>query len=355
MSPFIILTIIAILYLYSAPKFRFYIERDGYYLSRSWTSFVNALFITLVVCSHGLNLFQTSIREFLPEKCAAFAIGQFGQLMVTTFFFYSGYGIMYSLLNRGGYAHKLVFPRFVSLSLNFTLAVMVYFVAHCILQNEIRWADFVVGLHDFQALGNPTWFILVTLLTYLLTYVCFVLMGEKHPAAFVLSLTALILVSIYLISRIKPAHWVNTILCFPAGMFYYLKGAQIEDILRKTGVPHIVYAILLMAAGWLMYIADLSPNIYTENLGGILFAVGVTWFVGSFSWKSPSRFLIWLGGSGLFVVYMFHLLPMRIISTLGLNDGNPYLVWLGVTITAAILIFGFYHTYKHLNRLLFSK
>lgn len=112
MSPFIILTIIAILYLYSAPKFRFYIERDGYYLSRSWTSFVNALFITLVVCSHGLNLFQTSIREFLPEKCAAFAIGQFGQLMVTTFFFYSGYGIMYSLLNRGGVCAQVGFPAF---------------------------------------------------------------------------------------------------------------------------------------------------------------------------------------------------------------------------------------------------
>lgn len=59
------------------------------------------------------------------------------------------------------------------------LAVMVYFVAHCILQNEIRWADFVVGLHDFQALGNPTWFILVTLLTYVLTYVCFVLVGGE--------------------------------------------------------------------------------------------------------------------------------------------------------------------------------
>lgn len=102
MSPFIILSVISLLYICSRPKFRRFVERDGIYLSRSWTCFVNAIFISLVVCSHGLNLFQTTIRDYLPEKLAAATISQFGQLMVATFFFYSGYGIMYSLLTRWG-------------------------------------------------------------------------------------------------------------------------------------------------------------------------------------------------------------------------------------------------------------
>ena len=102
MSPFIFLIVIVVLYITSKPRIRRFVERDDVYLSREWTSFVNALFIALVVCSHGLNLFETNIREYLPEKCTAFSIGLFGQLMVTTFFFYSGYGIMLSLLNRGG-------------------------------------------------------------------------------------------------------------------------------------------------------------------------------------------------------------------------------------------------------------
>ena len=93
---------LAVLYIISKPRIRRFVERDGMYLSRNYTSFVNALFITLVVCSHGLNLFETNIREYFPEKYTAIGIGLFNQLMVTTFFFYSGYGIMLSLLNRGG-------------------------------------------------------------------------------------------------------------------------------------------------------------------------------------------------------------------------------------------------------------
>ena len=112
MSPCILLLFISLLYLCSKPRFRRYIERDGVYLSRSWTSFINAIFITLVVCSHGLILFQTTIRDYFPEKVTAAAVGQFGQLMVTTFFFFSGYGIMHSLLNRERYCNKLLFPRF---------------------------------------------------------------------------------------------------------------------------------------------------------------------------------------------------------------------------------------------------
>lgn len=78
MSPFTILLILAILYLCSKPRLRLYVERDGMYLSRSWTALINALFIALVVCSHGLNLFQTSIHGFLPEKFTAIAVSQFG-------------------------------------------------------------------------------------------------------------------------------------------------------------------------------------------------------------------------------------------------------------------------------------
>lgn len=356
MSPFIFLIVIVVLYITSKPRIRRFVERDDVYLSREWTSFVNALFIALVVCSHGLNLFETNIREFLPEKCTAFSIGLFGQLMVTTFFFYSGYGIMLSLLNRGGYERKLIYPRFSSLSMNFVLAVFAYFVVHCILQGEIRWADFIGGLHDYQFLGNPTWFILMTLLTYVLTYVCFILTrGKIHPYVCCISLTILLSVVIFLVCRSKPSHWGNTLLCFPAGMFYYLVGRSIEQILKATKVPSLIYAILFIILGWYAYHAGIWPIVYTQNIGGIIFAVGVTWLVGSFEWKAPSCILIWLGGSGLFTVYMFHLLPMRVLTHFGFNNGNPYFVWLAVTIATAVLVLVANFGYKKLNAILISK
>lgn len=357
MSPLIILTIIAILYLKSKPKFRRYIQRDNHYLSHNWTAFVNALFISLVVCSHGLLLFQTSILDYKHEQFAAFAIFQFRQLMVTTFFFFSGYGIMYSLLHREGYVHKLLYPRFTQLSLNYLIAVIVYFGVHCILEQKIELLYLLHGTHSYSTLGNPTWFILITLFIYILTFCCFRITGQGKPMIAIGLLTAILIGSIFLIIRIKPAHWVNTMLCFPAGMFYCMKGDSIESLINKTRLPSIAWAILMMYIGHQLYHLNVQylVSIYTQNAGGILFALGTTWLFGSFTWERSSGILTWIGGSSLFTIYMFHLLPMRILTRLDINTGNPYLVWFYVFAATCILVPTMNLLFKKANSLLIKK
>lgn len=354
MSPFIFLSIVAVLYLTSRPRIRRYVERDGVYLSRDWTSFVNAFFISLVVCSHCLILFETNIRDYFPERVTASGVAKFGQLMVTTFFFYSGYGIMLSLLNRKGYTRMLIYPRFFSLSIDYILAVAVYFVVHCIFTREVILGDFIGGVFSFRSLGHPTWFILMTLLIYVLTYACFLFHNGRNTNKIVILLTLLLIVTIFCVNKVKPDHWVNTLLCFPAGMLYYLYGERIEDVLKKSRVPSAIYALLFIAIGYFVYRAGFKPSIYTQNIGGILFAIGTTWFYGSFQWRKPSQFLIWLGGSGLFSVYIFHLLPMRVITHLGLNNENPYLIYLSVAVATFLLVYIFNIVYKKINSLLFS-
>ena len=78
--------------------------------------------------------------------------------------------------------------------------------------------DFLRGLHDFSVLGNPTWFILMTLLIYVLTYVCFIFHNIRNTNKIITFLTILLTVVIFLVNKVKPDHWVNTLLCFPAGM-----------------------------------------------------------------------------------------------------------------------------------------
>lgn len=96
-------------------------------------------------------------------------------------------------------------------------------------------------------------------------------------------------------------------------------------------------------------------SIYVQNVGSIIFAVGVTWFVGSFSWQTPSRYLIWLGGGGLFIVYMYHLLPMRVLTKMELNLAPPYLVWLAVVVTTGILAIIASIAHNKINNLIFRK
>lgn len=357
MSPLIILSAVIFLYLTSKPRFRRCIQRDNHYLTRNWTAFVNALFITLVVCSHGLILFQTSILDYKQEQLVALSISQFGQLIVTTFFFYSGYGIMYSLHHREGYVNKLMSPRFTQLSLNYLIAVLIYFVVHCILEQEVALLYLLHGTHCYPPLGNPTWFILITLLIYLLTFCCFRITGKGRPMIATGLLTAVLIACSFLIIKHKPAHWVNTMLCFPAGMFYCMKGEHLESFINKTRIPCIVWAILMMYTGHQLYHLNVQylVSIYTQNAGGILFALGTTWLFGSFTWERPSGILTWIGGSSLFTIYMFHLLPMRVLTRLDMNTGNPYLVWFYVFAATCILVPTMNLLFKKANSLLIKK
>lgn len=133
-------------------------------------------------------------------------------------------------------------------------------------------------------------------------------------------------------------------------MLYYQYGNKAENLIKHTRIPSIIYAILFIIIGKIFF----RNNIYIQNISGIIFAVGVTWLFGSFSWQRLSRGLVWLGGSGLFSVYMFHLLPMRVLTKLGLNDANPYIVWAGCIAITALLVALAGVGYKYLNNLLFS-
>ena len=223
---------------------------------------------------------------------------------------------------------------------------------HCLLQQDIRAEDFHCGLHDFSAQGNPTRFILMTLLTYIFTCVAFKTARTKYPMTAIGILTVMLLISIQVVGMFNPSHWVNTILCVPSGMLYFLKGEQIEQILKRCRMPGIISGVALLLAGYFIYRAS---SAYIQNIGGVLFAVGETWVAGSFIRNAPSKILIWLGGSGLFVVYMFHLLPMRIMSHLALNHSNPYFVWLTVMVFTCILAAAASIIYGRISKILFSR
>ena len=69
------------------------------YISKESTSAINGLFVLLVFLKHASD--QLDLNGNVFDK-AYFSLGQgMGQLIVTTFLFYSGYGITYSILKKG--------------------------------------------------------------------------------------------------------------------------------------------------------------------------------------------------------------------------------------------------------------
>ena len=136
------------------------------YVSRDRTSMINGIFIWIVFISH-LNSYSS--KWTLCDSYVVMGIGLLGQLCVASFFFYSGYGIMLSLRNKGrAYAKMLLTQRFSALLLHFTIAVSCYLALNVIYGVEFDTQKVILSFIGWESLGNSNWFIFVTLCSYII-------------------------------------------------------------------------------------------------------------------------------------------------------------------------------------------
>lgn len=105
------------------------------YISRDTTIQINGIFVFLVLLSHFISTLNSSFpysdfymefRDFMK------------QLVVTTFLFYSGYGVMISIRKKGlNYVNKLP-TKMIELIINFSVAIVLFAILGWCLTRIIR-------------------------------------------------------------------------------------------------------------------------------------------------------------------------------------------------------------------------
>lgn len=330
----------------SKPRIHCHLVTDIDYMDRKRTSFVNGYFIAMVLIGHmALNWFH------LNPGSADFQVirkinGNLSQLVVSTFFFYTGYGFMCSYLAKGkAYPRAVLTNRFPRVWLNFTLGVTVYYILGLLLSSGYSPSDYLLALTGWRAVGNPSWFICVTLCAYLIFSFSFLICKSEKTCLLVFSLLMLILSCILL--RYKNTWWCNTMLCIPAGMVFRLYRAKIESAITAMKCPAIVYAFVLILLGWFGYfqaprlcaVAGIPyhtiHNIFV-NGAAISFAFGITLLHGCVHF-SPCRLMVWAGGIALFPIYMYQAIPMHVLSYCGMDASHPSLFVSLVTLLTLVL------------------
>lgn len=304
-------------------------DREPVYLSRECTSLVNGVFIWLVFLRH-FSQYHPSLDAvdawLLAHDCL-------GQLIVAPFFFFSGWGIMSSLQSKGKvYLRQLVQSRFPGLWVKFAIAVLLFAMLQCLLGVEYPWQRVLISLTGWESVGNSNWFIVMTLLLYLLVAIAFVMTPSQKPWLGISAVVLLVGATVYIFSMLKPPYWYNTLLCFPAGMVWRLLCKMLNDnVLRWEGLCSLV----CLPAGWWLHmhgggIAKGVPLLTVwcgnmlVNAGAVLFALGVALLTGSISLAAPrlsvfGRILAWCGGPALFYLYIYQRIPMLVGAHYGLN------------------------------------
>lgn len=318
----VLFTLLVISLLICSSKFNFHLPANGEYISRERTSIINGFFIWMVFLSHinGYNFNLPLLDKILLTN----TVGNIGQCVVATFFFFSGYGIMLSLTKKGtDYAITLLTRRFCLLLLHFSLAVLIFTGVNYLLGKTFSPNHILLSLIGWDSVGNSNWFIFITLIGYLFIASSYLLL-HKYGNLLVVSAVLVLFSLLIPFLSFKGYWWVDTCLCIPAGMYFCIARTTVERILTRIMLPPCLVGLAIMLVGIAVY-KHIHLYNYGANIGAILFATGVMFIFSALSLKRVPAFLCWSGSSALFFLYIFQRIPMMVGAYLGWHTNHPYL------------------------------
>ena len=316
--------------------------RQGFYpdyLGKEQGNAIKGVFIMLVFIAHALTEIKHCGFGFerpLDRAAQLFHLDM-GQLIVAMFLFYSGYGVMTSLMTKGsGYLTTFPKKRILATLLNFDVAVCIFLVVGLLLSRPVVWAKLPLSFIAWDNVGNSNWYIFVILCCYVLFYLVFLVAKNRYlPGA--LLVAALSLVLMLILRRVKEVpYWYSTVLVFPAGIFYALYAHPLEKMIQRY-----YWLVLpgLLAMFLILHFVPL-PRLHgvTFNVQAIVFALLIV--VLTMKARIGNKWLLWCGMS-LFPLYIYQRLPMSIIravageawvcSNANLFIGVCFLLTMGIT------------------------
>lgn len=335
-----ILIILAIFILFYRCEFC----RNGFfddYISRKSTMAINGFFILLVFFTHAYQYINVT-ADNMP--LFYFFRAHIRQLVVTTFLFYSGYGIMESIKRKGSlYIETIPQKRVLKIWLNFAIAVCFYTVLMVYYQQHFTVKQFVLSLFAWDTMGNSNWYVFAILALYVIVFITFKsYYSISKKSSVIATFIATFFLVVILMHLRKEAVWCyNTLFCFPTGILYSYLKPRIEKIIQNCNVSYcvsLVFSILVFLMAYFLC-DDYSKNwnLFWYQVMSIFFPITI--MILSMKIKFKNHILSFLGGSALFSIYILMRIPMIILSKsdMHLSPAVFFLLSVGITIVVASL------------------
>lgn len=294
-------------------------------LSKEITASINGFFIIIVFLSHVRQYVDPSNYTSLDTPFIRFMVF-FGQLCVTTFLFYSGYGAMESIRRKPGYIHSFPLRRILPFMIDVAIAIAVYSALKYFRGGDLSVQQTILALVGWASVGNSNWYIFSILCMWLATYLSFKVFSSERlqpiGIAGVFLLTALY--SKVMIHEGVGTRFYNTIYCYPAGMvlsYCIGKASSWNYRERLKGYSIVLELIALCALMALFYKAHrLSHSSITfYNIQSIIMVLGISLVCSRM--RYTSSILNWIGAN-LFYFYIYQRVPMVVLQK-SLADNSP--------------------------------
>lgn len=288
------------------------------YISPKSTASVNGLFTILIFLSHSVQYIEL---DGVLDTPYATLKSSLGQMVVVTFLFYSGYGIMESIKKKGtDYVKSIPTKRFLKVLYHMAIAVTMFLILNLILGIKYDLKRILLAYTGWTAIGNSNWYIFAVLVLYVITFISFIIFRKNHYLA-VIGVTVLSAAYVYILMYYDIDSWYyDTVIMFSMGMWYSLLRDKIEKVIMKNDLVYTIVGGITVALYYLFFLKRKS-GIEWYTAWAIMFMALVVLF--TMKMKIGNRILDWFGAH-IFSVYILQRIPMIILKHLGLNESHKY-------------------------------
>lgn len=306
-------------------------------MSLNATNAIKGIFAVIILYSHMRQYLDLTNTIFNNSYVAI--LKYIGQMMVTMYLFYSGYGLMESVKKKPNYKNSFLKKRVLKILLHFDIAVVLYIILQLLLGKQYPLQIYLGSMIGWVSVGNSTWFIFDILVLYLFYFIALCIKewitqrnSINNSGIVVLISVSLLCVVLWLIlylTKGKP-WWYNNIMVFPLGILYSLYKNKLEDLVTKRGGGYY-YAFFILTISLITWREIVGIDIF-----GICTSLFALWVVLlSMKVKFDNKILQWLGTLA-FSIYILQRLPMIVLSELGINQNA--LIFSLIIISSVLLI-----------------
>ena len=249
-----------------------------------------------------------------------------GNLSVSLFFFYSGFGLMKSYNYKENYLKSLWVNRIPKIIIPFILSNIIFIVIYIIIGERFDIYEVFLYILGFKLIDDFKWYIISSIILYIIFYFMFKYL--KKIKAILVILFSIIIYAV--ICRIigTGTWWYKSIFCFFIGilvaeyydfLFNYLRNRY----LLFTSVTIILFILICG-------LNIINGNIIMSIISSVLFVLSCIYILMKIEIRNG---IIKFIGSISYEIYLLHRIPLE-----GLKSINNNYIYLIITVLLSITL-----------------
>lgn len=318
------------------------------YSSPKQTATINAITTLLIFFSHASQ--YVNLGGVLDDPYLVFR-KYIGQLVVATFLFFSGFGMMESIKKKGTpYVKSIPTKRFFKVWYHFAIALILYIIVGLIFNRGYSISQTLLAFTGYKAIGNSNWYMFVTFAMYFILFIAFMI-ARKHNSLGVLLTFALTIAFVVFEYKIGlEQRYYNTIFCFPAGMLFSLIKPYFDKITMKNDLLYVISTGIIFTA-YYIFEHYRGKNVIIHNLFAIFAVVLIMMVTMKVKIGNP---ILDFFGSHIFSFFILQRIPMIVLKELGFNS-HKYAFMIVSFVLTIILTLAFDKLMEKTDQLIYRK